>query len=101
MALAINSFPVPVSPRTKTVESVGATRSTSARTNSREGLLPMISSNPFSAQPCSIDETLLTLSIKYPHRGFLKTTNGSILQAKYLRSFERLHNQVVSVPRFS
>src|SRR5712692_3594914 len=45
MAWAINSLPVPVSPRTSTVESVGATRSTSASTDSRAGLLPMICSS--------------------------------------------------------
>src|SRR5258708_6281317 len=63
MALAINSLPVPVSPSTRTVESVGATRSTSASTDSSSGLSPMISSNLSLAQPCSLDATLLTFAI--------------------------------------
>src|SRR5690348_11912616 len=45
MARAINSLPVPVSPRTSTVESVGATRSTSPRRDSRAALVPTIWSN--------------------------------------------------------
>src|SRR5882762_1948147 len=45
IARAISSLPVPVSPWTRTVESVGATRSTCSSTDSRAGLLPMICSN--------------------------------------------------------
>src|ERR1700677_3632511 len=45
IARAINSLPVPVSPSIRTVESVGATRSTCSSTASRAGLLPMICSN--------------------------------------------------------
>src|SRR6266581_4045926 len=45
MACAISSLPVPVSPWIRTVESVGATRSTCSSTTSRVGLLPMIRSN--------------------------------------------------------
>src|SRR5437868_5269593 len=45
MACAINSLPVPVSPSIRTVESVGATRSTCSSTASRAGLLPMMRSN--------------------------------------------------------
>src|SRR6266403_1665731 len=45
MARAISSFPVPVSPWIRTVESVGATRSTCSSTASRAGLLPMTCSN--------------------------------------------------------
>src|ERR1700723_3192311 len=41
----MSSFPVPVSPRTRTVESVGATRSTCASTASKAGLPPIICSN--------------------------------------------------------
>src|SRR5260370_21920206 len=41
MACAISSLPVPVSPWIRTVESVGATRSTCSSTDSRAGLLPM------------------------------------------------------------
>src|SRR6266404_6998909 len=63
MAWAISSLPVPVSPSTSTVESVGATRSTSASTDSSAGLSPMISSNLFSTQPCPLDATLLAFSI--------------------------------------
>src|SRR5579862_721732 len=45
----MSSFPVPVSPSMRTVESVGATCSTCSRTNSRAALLPMIRSNLRSA----------------------------------------------------
>src|ERR1700734_119884 len=45
MACAISSLPVPVSPSTRTVASVGATRPTSSRTVSRAALRPMICSN--------------------------------------------------------
>ena len=45
MARAINSLPVPVSPWTSTVESVGATNSAFSRTVSRAPLVPMIWSN--------------------------------------------------------
>src|SRR5437870_11073258 len=45
MACAISSFPVPVSPRIRTVASVGATRSTCSSTASRAELSPMICSN--------------------------------------------------------
>src|SRR5580704_17888546 len=45
IACAISSLPVPVSPWIKTVESVGATRSTCSSTDSRAGLLPIICSN--------------------------------------------------------
>src|SRR5580704_19748914 len=100
MALAINSFPVPVSPRTKTVESVIATRSTSARTNSRAGLLPMISSNPFSAQPCSIDETLLTFSIKTPERLPQKPQTEAPYRRNTYVHLDDFINQVVPVTRF-
>src|ERR1700741_3087865 len=41
----MSSFPVPVSPSMRTVESVGATCSTCSRTDSRAELLPMIRSN--------------------------------------------------------
>src|SRR6202035_3515833 len=41
----MSSLPVPVSPRIRTVESVGATRSTCASTLSKAGLLPIICSN--------------------------------------------------------
>src|SRR6267154_6393043 len=41
----MSSFPVPVSPSMRTVESVGATCSTCSRTDSRAALLPMIRSN--------------------------------------------------------
>jgi hypothetical protein len=43
-ARAISSLPVPVSPQTSTVASVGATRPTLSKTASRAGLRPMISS---------------------------------------------------------
>src|SRR5579862_8535321 len=45
MACTMSSFPVPVSPSMRTVESVGATCSTWSRTDSRAALLPMIRSN--------------------------------------------------------
>src|SRR6266436_9380251 len=45
----MSSFPVPVSPSMRTVESVGATCSTWSRTHSRAALLPMIRSNLRSA----------------------------------------------------
>jgi hypothetical protein len=45
MALAMSSFPVPVSPRIKTVESVAATLSTAFKTFRRDGEEPTISSN--------------------------------------------------------
>src|SRR5271154_6890134 len=41
----MSSFPVPVSPSMRTVESVGATCSTCSRTDSSATLLPMIRSN--------------------------------------------------------
>src|SRR5271166_3894129 len=41
----MSSFPVPVSPSMRTVESVGTTCSTWSRTDSRAALLPMIGSN--------------------------------------------------------
>src|SRR3984957_14642019 len=41
----MSSLPVPVSPSTRTVEPVGATRSTCSSTASRAELLPMICSN--------------------------------------------------------
>src|ERR1700733_10825117 len=49
MACAMSSFPVPVSPSTRTVEHVGATCSTCSRTDTRAALLPMIRSNRRSA----------------------------------------------------
>ena len=45
IACAISSLPVPVSPWIRTVESVGATRSTWSSIDSRAGLLPMTCSN--------------------------------------------------------
>src|SRR6266478_1489050 len=45
MACAMSSFPVPVSPSMRTVESVEATCSTWSRTDSRAALLPMIRLN--------------------------------------------------------
>src|SRR5690242_14161745 len=45
MACAMSSFPVPVSPSMRTVESVEATCSTWSRTDSKAALLPMIHSN--------------------------------------------------------
>src|SRR5882724_6078418 len=45
MACAMSSFPVPVSPSMRTVESVEATCSTWSRTDSRAALLPTIDSN--------------------------------------------------------
>src|SRR5690349_20278248 len=66
MAREINSLPVPVSPRINTVESVGATRSTSASTASRAGLLPIICSNLRSAESCSLAGTLFTPSTNDP-----------------------------------
>src|SRR5271155_2567586 len=45
MACATSSFPVPVSPSIRTVESVEATCSTCSRTDSRAALLPIIRSN--------------------------------------------------------
>src|ERR1700688_192498 len=45
MARAISSFPVPVSPRISTVESVAATLSTAFKTFRRDGADPTISSN--------------------------------------------------------
>src|ERR1700757_2873596 len=45
MACATSSFPVPVSPSMRTVESVEATCFTCSRTDSRAALLPMILSN--------------------------------------------------------
>src|SRR5579863_624336 len=53
IACAINSLPVPVSPWIKTVESVGATRSTCWSTDSRAGLLPITCSNLRSLDACS------------------------------------------------
>src|SRR6266849_5530492 len=50
MARAISSFPVPVSPRTRTVESVGATISTCWSASRSGRLSPMISSNGGSAR---------------------------------------------------
>ena len=48
MARAISSLPVPLSPRISTVESVGATVSTSRSTRFQIGLSPMISSKSYS-----------------------------------------------------
>ena len=45
MARAMSSLPVPVSPVIRTVESVGATLATRARTACRAGDSPTISSN--------------------------------------------------------
>ncbi len=45
---ATNSFPVPVSPSNKTLESVGATTRAFFNTSTSAGLCPMISSNPSS-----------------------------------------------------
>ena len=45
---ATNSFPVPVSPKSKTVESVGAAARTFFKTSRSEELCPMISSKPNS-----------------------------------------------------
>src|SRR5262249_7302409 len=65
MARAINSLPVPVSPRISTVESVGATCSTCVSTDSRAGLSPMIPSNLHLEEHAfrSLDRTLLTSSM--------------------------------------
>ena len=46
MACATNSLPVPVSPWSRTVESVGATIATCSRTFCRAGLLPTMPSKP-------------------------------------------------------
>src|SRR6267142_1519888 len=54
MARAISSLPVPVSPRTSTVELVGATRCTSTSADFRAGPWPTISSNPSSTQPVNL-----------------------------------------------
>src|SRR5258707_1371747 len=102
MARAISSLPVPVSPSTSTVESVGATRSTSASTDSSAGLSPMISSNLFSTQPCSLDATLLAFSITDSREAPLNIANGSILQAKDLKySSLQLRDHIVFVLRLS
>ena len=53
MARAISSFPVPVSPRISTVESVGATASTSPSIARSGALVPMMPSKPSSEPPRS------------------------------------------------
>src|SRR5215470_15049389 len=80
MARAINSLPVPVSPRTSTVESVGATRSTSASTHSRAVLLPMICSNLRSPCPSSLDDNLLTPPTAHPTEAPRNNTRSSTIQ---------------------
>src|SRR4029077_11707288 len=59
MAGAIRSLPVPVSPSTKTVESVAATRLTSASTDCRAGLFPMI------PMPCEPPVTMTVFGFIY------------------------------------
>ena len=54
MARAINSLPVPVSPITRTVESVGATFSTFSNADLRERLLPTICANLRSVGPVPV-----------------------------------------------
>src|SRR5262249_53871187 len=66
IARAISSLPVPVSPKTRTVESVGATRSTSASTDSRAGLLPIICSNLRALSASAFGATLLKQSTDDP-----------------------------------
>jgi hypothetical protein len=53
MARASSSFPVPVSPRTSTVVSVGATFSALRRTSSKLALRPTISPEPWSCRSSS------------------------------------------------
>src|ERR1700747_1922272 len=70
MAWAISSFPVPVSPRTRTVESVGATRSTFARTAFNAGLSPticsMLRSEPFCANDFLAFSMQTSTRVLYP-----------------------------------
>ena len=53
-------MPVPLSPRTSVVESIGTPCSTAAKTDSKAGLLPMVCSNLRSAKPRPFDRPLLT-----------------------------------------
>src|SRR6267143_2116271 len=83
MARAISSFPVPVSPWIRTVESVGATRSTCSSTASRAGLLPMTCSNLRGLWSWSPDPNLS----KAPTEDLLalrvhSSVSGSILQSR-------------------
>src|SRR5947209_1178825 len=64
MARAISSLPVPVSPWIRTVESVGATRSTCSSTASSAGLLPMSCSNLRSRRSWSMVPYLSTVVAK-------------------------------------
>src|SRR5215831_8261979 len=59
MARAINSFPVPVSPRSRIVESVGATVCICSNTFFKAGLSPIISSKLCSMRISSEVEFLL------------------------------------------
>ena len=56
IARAINSFPVPVSPWISTVESVGATVSTSSSTLRSGALCPTISEKLISLRSSSLEE---------------------------------------------
>src|SRR5712691_4080653 len=83
MACAISSLPVPVSPWIRTVESVGATRSTCSSTASSAGLLPMTCSNLRGLRSWSPDPNLS----KAPTEDLLalrvhSSVSGSILQSR-------------------
>src|ERR1700751_5234793 len=62
----MSSLPVPVSPWIRTVESVGATRSTCSSTDSKAELLPMICSNLRSSETRSPLPTLSKAPIQEP-----------------------------------
>src|SRR5208282_1075343 len=59
MAWAMSSLPVPVSPNRSTVESLGATSSTSCSTSRRAGLCPTIPAKSSSGRISSSEESPL------------------------------------------
>ena len=96
MARAISSFPEPVSPCTRTVESVGATVSTCFRTRRRASLCPTIS---FEAQlaPDLVLEVDLLLGEPVPELGDLAVGEGVVERRRDLAG--DLADQVHLVPR--
>ncbi len=76
MARAMSSFPVPLSPRMRTVVSVGATRITSSRTCAIGGLSAMIASRPLRSFSSSRNVTF-SRSSSLSCRAFLMVSFSS------------------------
>lgn len=81
-AFAMSSLRVPVSPRIRTVESVGATRSTCPSTLSKAGLLPIICSNLRSFRSRSSNPNCLSSPTEPPGGLLGHVTQRSIVHCR-------------------